>query len=81
MIKGAWTEIIKPVFELPTTMAERQGSVKGILKSNKDRSHKPKFQGDEAAVNRYVGPTILSLFFSWWCKHRLGFLGCHRECI
>ena len=43
-------------------MAERQGSVKGILKSSKDRSYKPKFQGDEEAVNRYVGPTILSLF-------------------
>ena len=51
--------------ELPTTMAERQGSVKGILKSSKDRSYKPKFQGDEAAVNRYVGPTILPFFFKW----------------
>ena len=47
------------------TMAEsKQGSVKGILKSNKDRSHKPKFQVTEAAANRCVYLGIMCLFAS-----------------
>ena len=33
-------------------MAERQASVKGILKSSKDRSLKKKVQTDEAVMNR-----------------------------